>query len=116
MATKPYNGVANGNVPAPKSDLAVLWETAVEDYERRTKKSLKMGQWQSMQEVIQGTEAQVNNFKGFRHQGTKVDKVRTAFKNNLWLIQKVVNTIQIVGSTAAVRLPLSRVTCNYSTV
>jgi hypothetical protein len=106
MATKPPSAaVANGNVQAPKTDLALLWETAVEDYERRTKKSLKMGPWRSMDEVIQGTENHVNNFKDFRNSGTKVDKVRTAFKNNLWLIQKVVNTIQIIGSTAAVRLP-----------
>ena len=65
---------------------------------------------QSMNDVIQGTENEVQNFKGFRHQGTKVDKVRTAFKNNLWLIQKVVNTIQIVGSTAAVRLYSLKIT------
>ena len=69
-----------------------------------------MASVQSMNDVIQGTENEVQNFKGFRHQGTKVDKVRTAFKNNLWLIQKVVNTIQIVGSTAAVRLHFLRTT------
>lgn len=103
MATKPSNGVANGSAQAPKTDLALLWEAAVDDYEQRTKRSLRMGPWRSMDEVIQGTENQVNNFKDFRHQGTKVDKVRTAFKNNLWLIQKVVNTLQIIGNTASVR-------------
>jgi hypothetical protein len=111
MATVPYKGAVNGSVPAPKSDLASLWEQAIDDYERRTGKSLKMAPFRSMDDVIQGTEKEVQNFKGFRHQGSKVDKVRTAFKNNLWLIQKVVNTIQIVGATAAVRLYLPRVTC-----
>lgn len=102
MATMLHGGAANGTRLAPKSDLASLWETAILDYEARTGKSLKMAPFRSMDDVIQGTENQVQNFKGFRHQGTKADKVRTAFKNNLWLIQKVVNTIQIVGATAAV--------------
>ena len=110
MATVPYNGTANGTALVPKSDLASLWERAIDDYERRTGRSLKMAPVQSMNDVIQGTENEVQNFKGFRHQGTKVDKVRTAFKNNLWLIQKVVNTIQIVGSTAAVRLYSLKIT------
>lgn len=108
MAALPYNGAANST--APKSDLASLWESAIVDYEQRTGKSLKMAPFRSMDDVIQGTEKEVQGFKGFRHQGTKVDKVRTAFKNNLWLIQKVVNTIQIIGSTAAVSLHHHRVT------
>ena len=101
MATKPSTTVARGNTAA-KTDLALLWESAVADYEQRTGKNLKLAPWRSMQEVIDGTENQVNNFKDFRHSGTKTDKVRTAFSNNLWLIQKVINAIQIVGSTAAV--------------
>lgn len=113
MANLPYNGAANGTAPAPKSDLASLWEQAIDDYEKRTGKSLKMTPVRSMNDVIQGAEKEVQNFQGFRHQGTKVDKVRTAFSNNLWLIQKVVNIIQIAGSTAAVRFfPI--VTCTGS--
>ena len=109
MATKPppKPAAANGSAKAAQTDLSVLWESAVTDYEQRTGKSLRLAPWRSMQEVIDGTENQVNNFKDFRHSGTKVDKVRTAFSNNLWLIQKVVNVIQIVGTTAAVSL-LSR--------
>lgn len=113
MATKPppYSAVANGNAPAPKSDLADLWAAAVEDYERRTKKSLRMGSWGSMEEVIQGTEVEKKKLLNFRHDGTKVDKVRTAFKNNLWLIQKVVTFVNIAANTAAVRLPFPGITC-----
>jgi len=86
----------------PESDLAQLWQTAVEEYEKRTKKKLGLGQFGTIEEVIKGTESLSNNFKDFRHDKSKTDKVRSAFKNNLWLIQKVVNTVQMVGNAASV--------------
>ena len=84
------------------SDLAQLWQAAVEDYEKSTGKSLRLAQFKSMEQVMVGTEDLSNRFKGFRDDKGKVAKVRTAFKNNLWLIQTVVNTIQTVGSAASV--------------
>ncbi|QKX60583.1 uncharacterized protein TRUGW13939_07728 [Talaromyces rugulosus] len=83
------------------SDLAQLWQAAVQDYEKTTGKSLRLGQFRSMEEVIGGTEDLSNKFKGFRDDKSKVAKVRTAFKNNMWLIQTIVNTIQTVGNTAS---------------
>lgn len=83
------------------SDLAQLWQEAVEDYEKSTGKSLRLAQFKSMEQVMVGTEDLSNRFKGFRDDKGKVAKVRTAFKNNLWLIQTVVNTIQTVGSAAS---------------
>lgn len=88
----------------PVSDLAQLWQAAVEDYEKTTGKSLRLGQFGSMEEVIGGTESLSNKFKGFRDDKSKVSKVRTAFKNNMWLIQTIVNTIQTVGNAASVSL------------
>jgi hypothetical protein len=113
MATKPppYSAVANGNPPTKKTELADLWAAAVDDYERRTKRSLRLGSWGSMDAVIQGTEIEKKKLKDFRHDGGKVDKVRTAFKNNLWLIQSVVNVVQIAANAASVSLASLLVTC-----
>ncbi|OXV08794.1 hypothetical protein Egran_03440 [Elaphomyces granulatus] len=95
MVTQPGNDV--GQV----SDLAQLWQNAVEDYEKRTKKSLRLGQFGNIDEIMKGTEGLSNDFKEFRHDQTKVDKVRRAFKSNLWLIQKVVDTVQVAGNVAS---------------
>lgn len=87
----------------PPSDLAQLWQAAIQDYEKTTGKSLLLArQFGSMEQVMGATEELSNKFKGFRDDKSKVSKVRTAFKNNLWLIQTVVNTIQTVGNAASV--------------
>ncbi|KAL2866935.1 prion-inhibition and propagation-domain-containing protein [Aspergillus lucknowensis] len=83
------------------SDLAQLWRSAVQEYEQRTKKSLHLAQFRTMEQVMKGTEGLSNNFKEFRHDKSKTDNVRTAFKNNMGLIEKVVNTIQVVGGAAS---------------
>ncbi len=50
MADKPpLNGaVANGKATESKTDLALIWEAAVNDYERRTRMSLRLAPWRSM--------------------------------------------------------------------
>jgi hypothetical protein len=85
------------------SDIAQLWQKAVEDYEKRTKKSLHLAQFSTIDQIMKGTEGLSNEFKDFRHDRSKTDNVRTALENNLWLIQKVVNTVEVVGSAASVR-------------
>ncbi|KAF7178169.1 hypothetical protein CNMCM7691_006841 [Aspergillus felis] len=83
------------------SDLAQLWQSAVEDYEQRTKKSLRLVQFSNVNQIMKGTEGLSDEFEEFRHDRSKTDNVRTAFKNNLWLIQKVVDTVQVVGTAAS---------------
>lgn len=55
-----------------------------------------------MEEVIGGTEDLSNKLKSFRDDKSKVSKVRTAFKNNMRLIQSIVSTIQTVAKAASV--------------
>ncbi|KAJ5175269.1 uncharacterized protein N7482_001146 [Penicillium canariense] len=83
------------------SDLAQLWQEAVQAYEKETGKSLQLGHFRSMDDVMSGTESLSQKFKDFRDDKSKVSKVRTAFKNNMWLIQKIVNTVQVVGNVAS---------------
>ena len=98
--------VATGATGEVESDLAQLWQAAVEDYEKTTKKSLRLEQFRSMDAIMNGTEGLSNKFKDFRDDKTKVAKVRTALKNNMWLIQKIVNAVQVVGGVASVRLEI----------
>lgn len=87
---------------AQMSDIARLWQEAVADYEKTTKKSLHLaGRFSNIDQIMKGTEGLSNEFKDFRHDRSKTDNVRTAFKNNLWLIQKVVNTVEVVGNAAS---------------
>jgi Ni,Fe-hydrogenase III large subunit len=84
------------------SDITQLWQKAVQEYEKTTGRNLQLGGFRSMDEVMEGTEGQMIKFKDFRDNRGKASKVRTALKNNMWLIQKIVNTIQVVGNTASV--------------
>ena len=86
-----------------ESDLAQLWQRAVEDYEKRTKKSLHLEKFSNIDQIMKGTEGLSNEFKDFRHDRSKTDNVRTALKNNLFLIEKVVKTVEVVGTAASVR-------------
>jgi hypothetical protein len=107
----PFVGMAaqEGINAGQASDLAHLWHSAVEDYERNTKKSLRLAQSTNIDQIMNGTEGLSNQFKDFRHDRSKTDNVRTAFKNNLWLIQKVVDTVQVAGNAASVRLDINSV-------
>jgi len=92
----------NGKVGEPMSDLAKLWQDAVVEYEQRTKQSLRLAPILNMEDVMKSTEYLSDKFKDFRHDKSKTDKVRTVFKNNMWLISKVVHTVQVVGGVASV--------------
>ncbi|KAJ5749249.1 uncharacterized protein N7511_010945 [Penicillium nucicola] len=86
---------------AARSDLTQLWEAAVEEYEKETGHSLQLNGFNSMEEIMKGTESMYSKFKAFRNDQSKVSKVRTAFKNNMWLIQNIVDTVQSVASAAS---------------
>ncbi|RAH55365.1 hypothetical protein BO85DRAFT_522214 [Aspergillus piperis CBS 112811] len=87
------------------SSIAQLWQDAIAEYEKTTGKGLRLGQFKSMDEVMAGTEGLSNKFSDFRSDKSKVGKMRTAFKNNMWLIQGIVNTIQNVGNAASIFPP-----------
>jgi hypothetical protein len=90
-------------VPKGESDIAQLWQAAIQDYEKVTGKSLQLGQFRNMDEVMAGTESLSKNFTEFRRDQSKMAKIRTALKNNMWLIQGIVDTVQTVGNAASVR-------------
>jgi hypothetical protein len=60
-----------------------------------------------MEDIMDGTEGISTYFKNFRDDKSKVSKVRTAFKNNMWLIQNIVHAVQNVGNAASVCLNMT---------
>jgi hypothetical protein len=86
------------------SDLAQVWQVAVEEYEKATGQSLRMGMFNGMEDVLNRTEEIFMNFKHFREDKSKLAKVRCALKNNMCLIQNIINTVQNVGNAASVCL------------
>lgn len=98
----PYSTTANGQNQA--SELSKLWSEAIQTYEKKTKKTLRLDQMSNLDEVIKGTERETNGFSKFRHDKGKTDKVRSAFKDNLGWIQKVVKVAEVVGKAAGVSL------------
>lgn len=96
----------NGTMGETRSDLVQLWETAVEDYEKMTGKSLRLNKLRTIDEIMSRTEGLSNKFKDFRDDKSKVAKVRNALKNNLWLMQIIVNTVQNIGDAASVSIDI----------
>jgi hypothetical protein len=61
------------------SDLAALWNEALEDFKGKTKLDLTKFQFRSMQEAIDSTKEQSVSFGLYRHDKGKLDTVRSAF-------------------------------------
>lgn len=99
--------VANGVAEETRPDLAQLWQAAVEEYEEATGRSLQMGRLDSMDAVMEVTEGIFMRFKNFRDDTSKVAKVRSALKNNMFLIQNIIDIGQYFGNAASVCLKIS---------
>lgn len=103
----PYSTTPNGQNEA--SDLAKLWSEAIRNYEKKTNQPLRLDAMNNLDEVMKGTEKEIKGFDKFRHDKGKTDKVRSAFKDNLGWIQKVVKAAEAVGKAAGVGVSWFRV-------
>lgn len=95
MASKAPNG--------PKSeatDLGSLWKRAIDDYFEKTGKNLSHMKAQNIGAVMDMTKDSMQTFQGKRHNGEKVDKVRSAFGRHLGGMQMCMRGIQAVGNAA----------------
>lgn len=99
-APPPYSTASNGQNQI--SDLGKLWSEAIHTYEKKTNQSLRLGQMNNLDAVVNGTEREKKGFSKFRHDKGNTDKVRSAFKDNLGWIQKVVKVAEVVGKAAGV--------------
>lgn len=84
------------------SDLAELWQKALDDFQGSTKLDLKAMRFKSMEEAMESADQQAKKFNKFRHNDGKVDKVRSALGDNLELIEKIINVGKFAADTASV--------------
>jgi tetratricopeptide (TPR) repeat protein len=91
--------------PEDASDLAQMWNEALEDFKGKTKLDLTKFQFNSMEEAIASTKQQQDGFATFRHDKGKVDAVRSAFGNNLRTIERIVSTTKMAADAASVFPP-----------
>ncbi|KAL7958138.1 prion-inhibition and propagation domain-containing protein [Trichoderma compactum] len=111
MATSTRNGTEHA------SNLTQLWWNAVADYEEKTRKSLQGARsTNNIQSIVEDME---NGFQEFRHDRSKLDRVRNVFKDNLRLIQKVADTVEVAGgvtSTFSSTMPARMVSTAFGQV
>ena len=86
------------------TDLAKLWQEAVAEYQETAHKKLDylVGPWQSVEDIENRTTALMGKFKKFREGDPKMSRVRGLFMENMWLIRRTVNAVQVIGNTASV--------------
>lgn len=82
------------------TDLGALWTNAVDDYMKKTGKQMDHLRARSIDDVMKVTEKSMKVFGGFRHDDSKVDKVRSAFSRHLGDMQKAISGIEMVGAAA----------------
>ncbi|KAH7128114.1 hypothetical protein B0J11DRAFT_504607 [Dendryphion nanum] len=92
--------MGSGEKPASESDLGSLWKRAIIDYKSKTGYDLSHMKAASMDGIMQSAQDNLKTFQGKLHDKSKIDKVRTAFGNNLGGMQKCMNCIQAVGAAA----------------
>lgn len=80
------------------TDLGALWTKAVNDYVQKTGNNIDRLNSQSLHDVMEATSKEMKTFGGFRHDGGKVDKVRSAFQKHLGMMQKCLDGLQMAGS------------------
>lgn len=94
-----------------QSDLAALWQDAVQKYAQKSKKGRKLIQFEvsrvrNMSDIMTQVDTRQDDFDHFRDRDSKAGKVRSAFSRQLGNMKKCVGCLQAIGSAAAVNLPI----------
>lgn len=82
------------------TDLGRLWKQAISDYNARTGEDLSSMEAQSMEGAMKSLDEGMRKFKGFRDDGSKMSKFRSAMGNSLGDMQKCIDGIAAIGSAA----------------
>lgn len=82
------------------TDLGRLWTQAISDYNARTGEDLSSMGAQSIDGAMKSLDESMQRFKGFRDDGSKKSKFRSAMGNSLGDMQKCIDGIAAIGSAA----------------
>lgn len=86
MADKPEAKRIKEELEKDTRDVADLWNDALRNYKGIVGESL-VPRYTSVEEMIQVGTEQMNAFHKYRHNGKKVDKLRSLFTSNLEYIE-----------------------------
>ena len=82
------------------TDLGRLWTQAISDYNARTGEDLSSMGAPSIDGAMKSLDDSMERFKGFRNDGSKRSKFRSAIGNSLGDMQKCIDGIAAVGAAA----------------
>lgn len=86
------------------TDIGEIWKEAIDSYQQITKVKIEsLTPAGNVDEVLSATRESEIKFKGYRHDGTKLDKFRTLVSKSLGPIEKVGSIV--ASSASAVREP-----------
>jgi hypothetical protein len=83
------------------TDLGRLWAQAIEDYNVTTGEKLSAMGARNVAEVMQRTDADMKNFSGFRHDGGRKSRFRSAMAKHLGDLQTCMDTCAAVGAAVS---------------
>ncbi|KAH3966001.1 hypothetical protein HBH52_200240 [Parastagonospora nodorum] len=86
----------------PQSDIAALWEEALNDYKRVTDIDMRgrLNMQRSVNTIMMDQQRQLENFAVFRHDKGKLDRFRTMISSNADIIQGVAQHVADAASAA----------------
>ncbi|KAH8673354.1 hypothetical protein BX600DRAFT_508630 [Xylariales sp. PMI_506] len=84
------------------SDIGAIWHQALEDYATESGIDLRSAtqmQW-NISTIVKDQEQQVSSFTSWRHDKTKVDKIRSVFAKNADIIQSIAGQVASAASAS----------------
>jgi len=87
-------------------DVGAIWRVAMDRYEELTMVKIEsLAGASNVDEILSDIHERGTKFKGYRHDGSKLDKFRTLVSKSLNPIDKVGNMVALAASTVR-RQPL----------
>jgi fungal STAND N-terminal Goodbye domain len=86
--------------PATTTDVGTIWKAAIEQYEKITKVKIEfLARANNVDEILAEIHKREKNFKDYRHDGSKSDKIRSFARKSLGSIEKLSNIVGPAVST-----------------
>lgn len=80
--------------------FGTIWNEAIREYEEITKVEIRsLTEANNVDEILNDIREREKNFKGYRHDGSKLERLRTLVSKSLKLVQKVCDVVASVAST-----------------
>ena len=86
----------------PTTDIGAIWKVAIARHEEITMVKIQsLSEAKNVEDILNDIRERETKFKGFRHDGSKLDKFRTLVSKSLYPIEKVGNVIALAASNVS---------------